>query len=129
MFIQKMADYAKENWLTTAGGAATAIIAIITGLWSIDEHYAKAADLSKVEQKVDANTRNMTLELQIQLNNQSARDLKGKIADIEDKEAAKKADAVDAVKKQRLLRDLADIQRETNMLTRQKFEAPGAVTK
>jgi len=128
MLIQQIFNYVKENWIPTSLGTITAVIALITGLWSIDEHYAKAADLSKVEQKVDSAQRNMSLELQIQLNKQTSRDLKSKIADIEDKEAVTKIAApVDKMKKDRLLRELNEINRETNALTAQKFGGTSTV--
>jgi len=120
--LDKLSDFVKENWLKTVAGVIVSVATIITALWSIDEHYAKAADLEKVEKKIDVNQKGMALELQIQLNKQSIRDLQSKVEDIEAKEDVKKSDSVDQARKKRLLRQLDEIQRETNTLTRQKYD-------
>jgi len=120
--LLRVSEFAKENWLKTIAGAFTALVAVVTGLWSIDEHYAKAADLSKVEKKLDLGQQSMQLELQIQLNKQTQRDLQSKIEDIEAKEDVKKADSVDKARKSRLTRQLSEIQAETNTLMNQKIQ-------
>lgn len=120
--LDKLEEFVKDNWLKTVAGVIVSVATIVTALWSIDEHYAKAADLEKVEKKIDTSQKGMALELQIQLNKQSIRDLQSKVEDIEAKEDVKKADSVDQARKKRLLRQLDEIQRETNTLTRQKYE-------
>lgn len=64
----------------------------------------------------------MQIELGIQLNKQTIRDLQSKIGDIEAKRDVGKMDNVDAGKLRRYERDLADLKRETEQLERRKFQ-------
>jgi hypothetical protein len=120
--FEKLTSFAKENRLKTSAGAVASVVAIITGLWSIDGHYAKAEDLQKVEKKLEIGQQAMQLELNIQLNKQTQRALQMQIEDIEAKEDAKKSDAVDKARKQRLERQLKELRQETQTLSNQKFQ-------
>lgn len=120
--FEKVTSFAKENKLKTSATAVASVVAIITGLWSINEHFATAADLQKVERKVEIGQQAMQLELNIQLNKQSQRALQMQIEDIEAKEDARKSDAVDKARKQRLERQLKELRQETQTLSNQKFQ-------
>lgn len=122
MLIQAIKTAINENKIKTVGATITALAAIFGFLWSFDAHYAKAADLEQIESKVTRGQQQMQLDLLIQLNKQSLLSLDEKLADIEDKEAARKADPTDRAKKARLMRKQQELQREIEIASRQKFQ-------
>ena len=109
------------------GSSIIVAIAVVVGaIWAVPSYIATAAELRAVDDKVTILAQAKTtdkqifnIELQTQLNKQSIRDLKGKLADVEDKPSKTN---VDLVKKERLLREISEIQNENAVLQNQKFE-------
>lgn len=116
-------DFINQNKIKSAAGALTAFLSLVAAMWAFDSHYAKAADLDVAVQTLSTGQKTNAIEMQILLNKQSARELKSKINDIEDKQAAtRKVDPYEMNRKKRLEGDLEDIKKETGRLERQKFE-------
>jgi hypothetical protein len=122
MFIAHVVKTVKENWIKSAAATLTAIVALFTGLWTLDSHYAKAEDLNRVERRMDANQQVSAIELQIQLNKQWMRNLQNQLDDIDARTDAKVATPVDRTKRSRITRQLEDLKHDNDMLTQQKFE-------
>jgi hypothetical protein len=111
----EMKEFFDSALAKSASQFVIAVLAMAAAIWGASEHFATAADLNRVEVGQKA----FTYELQIRFNNQAVRDLKGKLADIEDKNTKT---SQDLTKKDRLNREIVDIQRETDVLVKQKFE-------
>ena len=115
-------EFLESAIVKSASGFIIAVFAMAGAIWGLTEHFATAADLNRVETGQKA----FTYELQIRFNSQSIRDLKGKLADIEDKSIKS---SQDLTKKDRLNREIVDIQRENDVLIKQKFEIENSAKK
>lgn len=109
--------------IATIASTLTAFFALTGGLWAFDGHYAKAAEVESSVKELTLGQRLLSVDVQLQFNRQSSRELKSKINDIEDRIAAgKKVDQVELNRKRRLEQDLEELKVEANRLERQKFE-------
>lgn len=111
----------KDNWFKSAS-FVTVMVALFTGLWTFDAHYAKAADLDTLSKRMDTNQQSSALELQIQLNKQWVRNLENQLDDIEAKIEARAASKVDQSKRPRVMKQIEELKKDNNRLERQKFE-------
>lgn len=109
------------------GSSIVVAIALVVGsIWAVPSYIATAAELKAVDNKVKVLAESkvvdkqiFNIELQTQLNKQSIRALKSNLADVEDKPTKSNTDLV---KKERILREIAEIQNENAVLQNQKFE-------
>ena len=123
MLIRAMTQAVVENKITTAASILTASLGLIAGIWAFDAHYAKAADLDAAVQTLSIGQKSLQLELRIQLNRQTLRDLQSKVDDLDDKlSTVKKVDPVDLNKKKRLEQNIDDLKNEITQLQSQKFQ-------
>lgn len=109
----------KSNKIASITGSMTAIGMLIAGIWAVDARFAKAADINQIQRQVQQTTQDVSLELQIQLNDQSIRGWQEKIDDLEDKE---RLTVDERKKKARWQRNVDDLKQKNQQLRQQQFE-------
>jgi hypothetical protein len=116
--LETVTNFFKENWIKTVSTTMVSLVALFGAIWGITEHFATAADLNRVEGKQEIYQKSSDLNTQILLNKQTLRGLKNQVADIEDKPTKTSSENV---KKNRLNRDIVEIEKENAILIQQKF--------
>jgi TolA-binding protein len=119
MIVETIATSFKEARIKAASGLVLTAFAMFAGMWAFSSHFASAAEFAEFKTEQKTLVKAQSLDTKIQLNKQYIRDLNGKVADIEDK---KNLNDTDKTRKQRLQREIADISKENEVLTEQKFK-------
>ena len=117
--LEHLITHFKSNKLSQIGGVLTFVGMIVTGIWAVDARYAKAAEVNHVQRKVEQSTQDMSLELQIRLNEQAIRTWQDRIDDLEDQPRLTEGQKN---QKRRWQRQVDDLKKENEQLKRQQFE-------
>lgn len=108
--------------ISTSVGAG---IAILTGIWQLDNHYASAADISQFKNEVESQIKEVKIDSQTQLLQIRREGLRDKVEDMNLKEDSQKLTPYEIRQRERYVKEVNDIDEMLKDITRAKLGLTG----
>ncbi len=114
-----------KDHIKTISTSVGAGLAILTGIWQLDNHYASAADISDFKNEVQTQIQEVKVDSQTQLLQIRREGLRDKVEDLNLKEDSQKLTPYEIRQRDRYVKEVNDIDEMLKDITRSKLGLVG----